>query len=109
MLTTLHHTITAYINASNARNTEALIGCFHADGIVTDEGHTYCGIDEIRQWLAKTQAAFDFTIRALDATDREGETIVTCQVTGSFPGSPVQLRHFFSLDGDKIKSLTIRV
>jgi hypothetical protein len=36
-----------------------------------------------------------------------GKFVVTCRLTGSFPGSPVNLRFFFELDGEKIASLEI--
>ena len=35
------------------------------------------------------------------------KTIVTADVSGSFPGSPVQLRYNFTLKGDKIAALLI--
>jgi len=34
-------------------------------------------------------------------------TVVTSRLTGNFPGSPVDLRYFFRLEGDKIASLEI--
>ena len=34
-------------------------------------------------------------------------TVVTCRLTGNFPGSPVDLRFFFELEGDKIASLEV--
>jgi hypothetical protein len=36
-----------------------------------------------------------------------GKTVVTSHLTGNFPGSPVDLRFFFALEGDKIRSLEI--
>jgi hypothetical protein len=33
--------------------------------------------------------------------------VVTSRLTGNFPGSPVDLRFFFELEGDKIASLEI--
>jgi hypothetical protein len=33
--------------------------------------------------------------------------IVTSRLTGNFPGSPVNLRFFFRLEGDQIESLEI--
>jgi hypothetical protein len=42
--------------------------------------------------------------------DRFGESAVQAlaEVSGDFPGSPVNLEHIFRLDGDKIASLEIR-
>ena len=42
----------------------------------------------------------------LVAQDR-GRTVVTCHVEGNFPGSPIDLRFFFRLDGEKIGELEI--
>jgi hypothetical protein len=39
--------------------------------------------------------------------DEAGKTVVTSRLTGNFPGSPVNLRFFFALDGDKIATLEI--
>lgn len=43
----------------------------------------------------------------LAAEDKDGKTIVTSRVTGNFPGSPVELRYLFGLEGNKIASLEI--
>ena len=39
--------------------------------------------------------------------ERDGQTIVTGLVSGNFPGSPVSLRHEFTLDHEKIIRLEI--
>jgi hypothetical protein len=33
--------------------------------------------------------------------------VVTCRLEGNFPGSPVNLRFFFKLSGDKIQDLEV--
>jgi hypothetical protein len=104
----MHRTIEAYIEQSNAHNFEALSALFKPDAVVEDEGHTHQGIDEIRGWLEKTQSEYRFTLEALDSTEASNETIVTCQVTGDFPGSPINLRFFFITENDKIAALSIR-
>ena len=38
---------------------------------------------------------------------KDGKTIVTSRLVGNVPGSPVDLRYFFKLEGDKIASLEI--
>jgi ketosteroid isomerase-like protein len=85
-----------------------LIACFTPDAVVVDEGRTYRGSDEIRQWIAKTEEAYAFTLEVTHMAEQGSEAIVTCRVTGTFPGSPVDLRFFFTLEGDKIAALTIR-
>jgi hypothetical protein len=38
---------------------------------------------------------------------KDGKLVVTSRLTGNFPGSPVNLRFFFGLEGDKIASMEI--
>src|SRR5438067_45565 len=99
MSNTLPPTIAAYIEASNARNAEALVERFTSDAVVTDEGETHHG-EEIRQWFVRTQAAYDFTLEAISIAVQGSETVVTCRLTGRFPGSLIDLRFFFTLEGD---------
>jgi hypothetical protein len=106
--TMLNPTIAAYIEESNAFNIEALAAHFKTDAIVEDEGVTHEGIAKIRQWLEKTQSEYRFALEALDHAKDGNETIVTCLVTGTFPGSPIRLRFFFTVDGQKIGALSIR-
>jgi len=108
MSQTLSPTIAAYIDVSNARNADAVIACFTSDAVVVDEGRTYCGADEIRQWIAKSEAAYEFTLEVIHMAEQGSETVVTCRVTGTFEGSPIQLRFCFTLEGEKIAALTIR-
>src|SRR5947199_6434011 len=108
MKETLAPPIAAYIDASNGRHLEALIACFTPDAVVADEGHTYRGAPGIRKWFANTVEAYDFTLEAINVATKGIETIVTCQVSGTFDGSPIQIPFRFTLEGDKIAALTIR-
>jgi hypothetical protein len=42
-----------------------------------------------------------------DTPNRAASFVVACRLTGNFPGSPVDLRFIFELEGDKIVSLEI--
>jgi len=46
--TQLPQPIATYMQATNARDTDALLGCFTADAVVTDEGQEYHGEARIR-------------------------------------------------------------
>jgi ketosteroid isomerase-like protein len=104
---TLASPIAAYIDASNGRDADALITCFTPRAIVVDEGQSYRGSDEIRQWLATTVEAYAFTLEATDVAEQGSDTVVTCRVSGTFDGSPIQVPFRFTLEGDKIAALTI--
>lgn len=86
---------------------ETLSQCFTEGAVVTDEGHTYNGRAAIKEWKARASEKYQYTseLLALDHEDRKA--VVTSRLTGNFPGSPVDLRFFFELEGEKIKSLEI--
>jgi SnoaL-like domain len=88
-------------------DSDAVSRCFTETAIVQDEGHTYRGRAAIKQWKADASSKYQYTSELL-ASEREGEKLVVIsRLTGNFPGSPVNLRFFFELDGDKIASLEI--
>jgi SnoaL-like domain len=102
----LSRPIAAYF-AADTRDGEAIARCFTENGVVTDEGHTYHGRAAIQQWKADASAKYDYISEPFASEERDGKTIVTSRLTGNFPGSPVSLRFFFKLEGEKIAALEI--
>jgi hypothetical protein len=100
--------IAIYFAAEKA-DPETFGRCFAADAIVKDEGHTYIGLAAIKRWRTEAQAKYVYTSEPFASAQEKGKTIVTSRLTGNFPGSPIDLRYFFTLDGDKIASLEIIV
>lgn len=98
--------IAAYFTADEA-NAEAVAQCFTESAVVKDEGHTYQGRAAIEQWKADASAKYQYTSELLTCEGKDGNTVVTSRLTGNFPGSPVNLRFLFELEGDKISSLEI--
>ena len=99
--------ISAYFAADKKANAQAVSDCFTEDAVVTDEGNTYTGRDAIRQWMANASTQFTYTVEPLAISEENGRTLVIGHLAGNFPGSPVVLRYFFLLDGDKIAELEI--
>jgi hypothetical protein len=81
--------------------------CFAEDAIVRDEGQTYTGVAAIQQWRAQAQQKYRYTVEPLACAQEDDKTIVTCRLTGSFPGSPIEVQFVFGIDGNRIKSLQI--
>jgi uncharacterized protein (TIGR02246 family) len=108
MSTQLPQPLAAYIQAANAHDTQALLGTFASDAVVTDEGHEYRGHEEIREWSHRTSQEYQATLDVTEVTQTRDETVVTVQVAGTFDGSPIQLRFHFTFSGDKIAALAIR-
>ena len=70
--------------------------------VVKDEGKTYVGRDAIRRWKTETSTKYTYASEPFAVAQDGDRTIVTSHVTGNFPGSPVDLRYSFVLEGDKI-------
>ena len=107
-MTDLPTPIAIYITAENSGDTEALAECFAENAVVRDEGKTIEGLAAIKQWKAETKKKYQHTVEPLTVAQKDGKIIVTNRLTGSFPGSPIELEFAFMLDGDKIVSLQIR-
>ena len=86
---------------------DAVSLCFTANAVVTDERQTHKGRAAIRQWKTDTSTKYQYTCQPLASEQKDEKMVVTTRVTGNFPGSPVDLRYFFKLEGDKIASLEI--
>ena len=98
--------IAAYF-AADKRDGEAIAKCFTENAVVKDEGHTYTGLNEIRRWKSETSTKYTYTSEPFASEVKDGKTVVTSHLTGNFPGSPVDLRFFFRLEGNKIAFLQI--
>jgi hypothetical protein len=98
--------IAAYFTADK-RDSEAVGQCFTENAVVKDEGQTYIGLAAIKRWKADTSTKYQYTSEPFVCQQKDGMTVVTSRLTGNFPGSPVNLRYFFELEGDLIASLKI--
>jgi hypothetical protein len=100
--------LAAYFGAQDTANVEVLERCFTLDAVVRDEGRVMRGLDAIKAWKSAAQAKYKYRIEPLSALRGGGIATVLARVTGSFPGSPIELTYTFGLVGDKIASLEIR-
>jgi hypothetical protein len=98
--------IAAYFIADEVDG-EAVSQCFTENAVVKDEGHTHKGRAAIKEWKVDVSTKIKYTCEPLACEEKDGRTIVTCHLVGNFPGSPVDLRFFFKLEGDKIESLEV--
>lgn len=93
--------------AADTRDGAAVACCFTAEAAVIDERHTYKGRDAIARWKTEASAKYDYVSKPVAIQDYGDRFIVTARLTGSFPGSPVDLRYAFTLEGDEITRLEI--
>ena len=98
--------IAAYFTADSVDG-QAVSQCFTENAIVKDEGHTHKGRGAIKRWKADASAKYQYTSEPFACEEKDGKIVVKSHLVGNFPGSPVDLRFFFKLEGEKIASLEI--
>ncbi|HEV3244126.1 MAG TPA: nuclear transport factor 2 family protein [Chthoniobacterales bacterium] len=96
-----------YLNASNAHDVNAILSCFSDDAIVRDEGKDFHSKKMIEDWAAKTLEKYKFQFKPLSVKSDDAKVVVSIEVSGTFPGSPVNLDYYFTIQDDKILSLAI--
>lgn len=99
--------LTAYFAASNAHDSDALARCFAAHATVHDEGKDMHGLAAIRAWNEGNIQKYQVTTEPTDVKIAGDTTVVTVQVSGTFDGSPIELRFRFKLANAKIEALDI--
>ncbi|MGF7149630.1 ketosteroid isomerase-like protein [Sphingomonas zeicaulis] len=107
MAVTLPGPIAEYFAADAAQDAGAVARCFSDEAIVRDEGHAYSGRTAIRVWKEKTARKYDCTFEPVAVATEGDRTVVTGPVVGNFPGSPIDLRYAFTLDGGTIAGLEV--
>ena len=99
--------IQRYVDASNAHDVELILGCFADDAVVHDENATHRGKIDIERWITTTIEKYKFQFKPLSSQERGNETVVSVEVSGTFPRTPISLDYHFTIADDKITSLTI--
>jgi ketosteroid isomerase-like protein len=98
--------IAAYF-AADVADANRVARCFTENAVVIDEHRQHQGRRAIARWKAEATAKFHYTSEPLTVDVSGADVVVTARVTGDFPGSPVELRYCFALEGDEIARLEI--
>lgn len=99
--------IAGYFEADRQGDAEAVATLFTDEATITDEGRTRHGRDAVRAWKQDSSRTYRYTAEPFAVESTGERTIVTSRVSGDFPGSPVDLRYFFTLEDDRISALEI--
>jgi hypothetical protein len=99
--------VAAYLAADKDKDPDLLSGCFTDDALVHDEGRDYRGKAEIKAWKQGSLKKYQYVVEPLSAAADGDDVRVRARVTGTFPGSPVELDYTFTLANDKIARLEI--
>jgi len=96
-----------YVNAANAGDAATGSSCFSESATVLDEGETLKGRKAIREWMQNTKKKYNHHTEPLDFRENDGEAIMTAELTGTFPGSPITLEYYFKLKDNLINDLRV--
>jgi ketosteroid isomerase-like protein len=100
--------IRRYLVAHEARDLDAALDCYADDATVIDEGNSYRGPQQIKEWLATSASEYDYTIELTGARRIDDEHYVAIHhLEGNFPGAVVDLQFRFTLRDGHIGELTI--
>ena len=101
--------IADYFDSDRSTDLDAIPRRFTEEATVEDEGRTYVGHEAIRRWKAASSRKYRYTAEPFAVEEEAALTIVTVHLVGDFPGSPIDLRYRFALEGDRIAALEIGV
>ncbi len=93
--------------AQDKYDSKAFAETFSEDAIVQDEGKTYRGRTEIRQWNEMTNAKYKTKYEPLAVTTEGNKINLTANISGTFEGSPATIKYHFETKDGKIRSLQI--
>ena len=101
-------TIRGFLAAHAARDVDAALRAFTPTAVVVDDGTTYRGSEEIRDFVSGAGAEFTYTTE-LVGTERVDDRhwVAVHRIEGDFPGGVADLRYSFTLDGDLVAELII--
>lgn len=99
--------VAAYFLAANRHEVDAMLAPFTGNAIVRDEGKEHLGHVAVRAWMVETIRKYRVTVEPQEIEVSNDRTMVVGLVSGTFPGSPVQLRYGFTLSEAGIRRLEI--
>jgi hypothetical protein len=99
--------IADYFAGRNARDYAKALSGFAPAAVVGDEERQHVGAEAIQRWMEETVASYNDQSQVRGATTDGNRTLVTAEVSGTFPGSPIEFRYAFTLQDGLITSLAI--
>lgn len=103
----LHQVVERFVDAQNNFDSKAYVECFTDSAIVHDEGKVHTGKAEIRQWIEHANEEYQSFMKPLNYEESGSKGLLTAEVSGTFPGSPLVLLFHLALKDDLIDSLKV--
>lgn len=101
--------IAAYLTAKNDHDIATMLSCFAPLAVVHDEGVDIVGLENIREWIETTTKKYVLTVMPKYVVQQGEEITVTADVFGDFPGSPLSFDYHFTLETQKIATLSVNL
>ncbi len=103
----LPQVVQRFIETQHIYDSKAFAECFTGSAIVHDEGKIHNGNEEIQQWIQRAMEAYRSQLKPLQYDESDSKGVLTAEVSGTFPGSPVVLKFNFGFKDGLIDSLNV--
>lgn len=87
-----------FVDGWQGGDADKVAALFTQDAVVSDQGETFRGLDEIRGWIDGSIHLFTTTLTFLGARDVDGMVGASYRLEGDFPGGVAELEYQFHLD-----------
>lgn len=103
--------VSAYIEATNSFNLDALVALFDDDALVNDHRDEFIGKDRIRAWAAREIIGDRVVLKVVSQRVVGNHVALKAEVDGDFDKkglpSPLVLAFYFCLSGAEISALVV--
>jgi|SRR5690349_1233530 len=103
----LPNVVQELIKAQNNFDSAAYANLFSETGVAYDEGKTHTGRKEVQKWIAEANEKYKSVMQPVEYTEQGKKGILTANVSGTFPGSPLVMKFNFEINEGLIQSLRI--
>lgn len=99
--------ITDLVNAQNSFDSVAYTNCFTETAVVFDEGKTHNGRVEIQHWIEESNEKYRSVMKPLGYAENGNIGVLSTEISGTFPGSPIVLKFNFEMVDGLIQQLKV--
>lgn len=103
----LPENIEGFIKAQNELDSTTFTNYFTEHATVSDEGSSYSGREEIKQWIQEAAEKYNMQLKPVDFMQSGLKGKLTVEVSGTFPGSPAVMHYHLGFENALISSLKI--
>jgi ketosteroid isomerase-like protein len=100
--------VSSCLAAHAAGDADTAVRAFAPSAVVTDEGRTYRGTDEVLEFLRSAGGQFTYTTELIGAERiDDAHWVATNRLEGDFPGGVAELRYRFTVVDGLVTELVI--